>query len=122
MSRVTPAEVTSIVATSLSDSVVQLWIDAASAIVDTHADCIGGTEALLTQVELYLSAHMVAMLSADTRGFISEEGPAGFTTKYSNPVKMQGIIESTPFGMTANMLSNGCLANVSQQLATVDFF
>lgn len=122
MPRVMPAEVKAIVPTNLTDPIIQMWIDAANAIVNSNAECIGGDEALLTQVELYLSAHFVAMLSASTRGFITEEGPEGFKTKYSNPVAMSNIIDNTPYGTTANMLSGGCLASVSDKKATVEFF
>ena len=121
MSRVTPEEVRVIIETTLTDPVIQVWIDAASNIVDCHAECMGSCVDL-AQVELYLSAHFVGMLDPSVKGFITEEGPAGFKTKYSNPVEMKNIIDNTTYGTTANMLSNGCLASVSDKLATVGFF
>ena len=122
MSRVTPAEVKAIIATPLEDSVIEIWIDAANTIVNANAECIGGDEALLKQIELYLSAHFVGMLDASTRGFITEEGIEGFKTKYSNPVSLSSIIEATPWGATANMLSNNCLSSIPSKTATVEFF
>lgn len=121
-SRVTPEEVKEIVATSLTDSVIQVWIDGANSIVNANADCIGGDEALLTQVELYLSAHFVAMLDPKLRGFITKRKLEVFETTYSNPVTLKNIIDNTPYGTTANMLSNGCLANASDKSAEVCFF
>lgn len=121
-SRVTPEEVKEIVATSLTDPVIQVWIDGANSIVNANADCIGGDEALLTQVELYLSAHFVAMLDPELRGFVTKEKLEVFETTYSNPVTMKNNIDNTPWGTTANMLSNGCLANTSDKAAEVCFF
>lgn len=121
MSRVTPSEVKAIVATSLDDAVVQVWIDGAHSVVNSVSGCVGSDEALLKQVELYLSAHMVAMLDPALRGFITKEGPSGFETSYSNPVSVKNCIDGTPWGMTANMLSNGCLANTSDKAASACF-
>lgn len=122
MSRVTPAEVKEIVTTNLDDTVVQVWIDGAHSIVNANAECIGSDEVLLTQVELYLSAHFVAMLSASTRGFVTKRKVDTFETSYSNPVVLSNTIDQTPYGQTANMLSGGCLASVSDKKATVEFF
>lgn len=122
MSRVTPEEVKEIVATSLTDPVIQVWIDGANSIVNANADCIGSDEALLTQVELYLSAHFVAMLDPKLRGFVTKSKLDVFEKTYSNPVVLKNNIDNTPYGTTANMLSNGCLANTSDKLASVDFF
>ena len=122
MSRVTPEEVKAIVKTSLDDSTIQTWIDAANSIVNTNTDCIGGNEVLLTQVELYLSAHFVGMLDPEIRGFVTKEKLEVFETTYSNPVTLKNNIDNTPYGTTANMLSRGCLANTSDKSAEVCFF
>lgn len=125
MSRVTPAEVKVIVTTALSDDVIQVWIDSANSIVTANSGCIGGDDALLTQVELMLSSHLVYLAtikSSTTAGFIIEEGPAGFKTKYSNPVQFKNTIDNTEYGQAANFLSNGCLASLGDKIASVDFF
>ena len=116
MSRVTPTEVKEIVTTDLIDAVIQVWIDGANTIVTANADCIGGDEALLTQVELYLSAHFVAMLDPDTRGYVTKEKLEEFETTYSAPSGLNNIIDNTTYGTTANMLSGGCLANTSKSV------
>jgi len=117
MSRVTPTEVREVVATELTDPVVQVWIDGAHSIVNANADCIGDDEALLTQIELFLSAHFVGMLNPETRGFITKDSIDGFETTYSNPVKLASIIDNTPHGTTANMLAGGCLTSTTKQAA-----
>ena len=117
MSRVTPIEVKEIVATPLTDPVVQIWIDGANTIVNANADCIGSDEALLTQVELYLSAHFVGMLDPKVRGFVTKQKLDVFEKTYSNPVTLSNVIDNTPYGTTANMLSGGCLTNTSKTVA-----
>ncbi len=125
MSRVTPTEVKAIVTTSLDDTSIQIWIDAANSIVNANEDCIGGDEALLTQIELQLSAHFVYLVSTQntaTSGHIIEEGPDGFKTKYSSPQQFEQSIDSSNYGQVANMLSNGCLTGINDQRACAAFF
>ena len=116
---VTVADLREIITTSLPDATLQIWIDAATAIVNGKAACI--SPANLDQTCLYLSAHFVAMLDPALRGMITKEGPEGITTSYSNPAKLVDLIDSTTYGMTANMLSNGCLAQISMPVASVEF-
>jgi hypothetical protein len=119
MSRVTPAEVTAIVETTLTDTIVQIWIDAASEIVDQKADCIGASDTdLLKQVELYLSAHMVAMLpTGGSGGVVSREKFDVMETTYVT-ASIDKLIDSTVYGQTANQLSGGCLSDINDQKAS----
>jgi len=119
MSRVDPTEVRQIITTTLTDPVIRIWIDGANTIVTANVACIGGDDALLTQVELYLSAHFIGMLDPAIRGFVTKEKLDIFETTYSNPVTLSNIIDNTPYGTTANMLSGGCLANTSDRVATL---
>jgi len=120
--RVTPAEVKAIVATTLADPIVQTWIDAANAIVNEQSACIGGDEPLLTQVELYLSAHFLALVDPELdRSRVSKEKTEELQTDY-NVAKLMGNVNDTVYGTTANMLAKGCLTNVNQAPATVEFF
>jgi len=116
MSRVTPTEVKAIVSTTLTDTITQVWIDAANTVVTANSVCIAGDAALLTQIELYLSAHFVAMLDASTRGYVTKDKIAGaFEIEYSDPAAIANSIDNTTYGTTANMLSKGCLANTSDR-------
>jgi len=121
-SRVTPAEVKAIVSTALADAIIQVWIDGANSIVTENSDCISGGEDVLTQVELYLSAHFIAMLDPSLKGFVTREKLGTFETSYSNPVTLKNTIDNTTYGTTANMLSNGCLANTTDKASSVEFF
>lgn len=115
MSRVTPEEVKKIVSTKLTDPVIQVWIDGAHSIVNANADCIKDEN--LTQVELFLSAHFVGMLDPKIRGFVTRTKLDVFEKNYSNPVELKNSIDNTPYGTTANMLSDGCLTNTSNAVA-----
>ena len=120
--RVTPADVKVIIETTLADPTIQVWINAANAIVNEQAACIGGDEALLTQVELHLSAHFVALVdpSSDrSRATKEKMGPLDVTY---NSATLANNINDTAYGKTANMLSNGCLIKTTQEVATVEFF
>jgi len=120
--RVTPTEVKVIIPTTLADPVIEVWIDAANAIVNEQAACIGGDDALLTKVELFLSAHFVALVdpaSDQSKATKEEIGP--LTVSY-NTATLANNINDTAFGKTANMLSNGCLIKTTEAKATVEFF
>ena len=122
MSRVTPAEVRVIIETTLSDPAMQIWIDGANVIVNDIADCVGNDEVILTQVELYLSAHHIGMLDPAIRGFVTKEKLDVFETTYSNPVTIKNNIDSTPYGTMANRVSNGCLANIDDRAVSFGAF
>ena len=121
-SRVTPTEVKAIVATTLTDPIVQTWIDAANSVVNENAACIGGDDALLTQVELYLSSHFIALVDPGLdNSRVSKEKTEELETDF-NVAKLMGNVNDTVYGTTANMLSKGCLTNANQAIATVEFF
>jgi hypothetical protein len=115
MSRVTPEEVKQIITTLLGDPIIQIWIDAANEIVTDNADCIGKDEDGLAQVELYLSAHFIGMLAQTGKGSITKEGLPGFETSYSSSKDISNTLDNTTYGITANMLSNSCLANINDR-------
>lgn len=122
MSRVTPAEVKAIVATTLDDATIQLWIDGSSTIVDRNAPCIGGDEALLTKVELYLSAHNVDLNSGTNKGQITKQKLDVLETTYAAAPVVRDSIESTRYGVMANQLAGGCLDDYLKDTASVEFF
>jgi len=117
--RVTPTEVREIIETTLADPVMQVWIDGANTIVTGNSACIAGDDALLKQVELFLSAHLIGMLDPAIRGFISKEKLDIFETTYSDPVTIKNNIDGTPYGTQANRLSNGCLADIDDRSITL---
>lgn len=118
MSRVTPAEVKEIIDTDLSDTVIQVWIDSANTIVNDNKECIGDDESKLTQVELYLSAHLISMVDTSSGGRVIEKEKFEMETTFSS-IDASDKISSTAYGQTANMLSGGCLGKVQDRKATL---
>lgn len=121
MSRVTPAEVKTLVSSTLTDPIIQIWIDAADSIITSKAECIGKDEAGLTQVELYLASHFIAMLDPANTGQITKTKIDVFETSFSESGLSLELLNKTPYGVTANMLSLGCLISTTKARATVDF-
>lgn len=122
MSRVTPPDVKELATTTLTDDVIQVWIDVASSIVSKNAQCIGGDEAFLTQVELQLSAHFVTVNDPSYSGTISKEKLDVMETTYAVSSMDKNAIEATPYGKAANIMAGGCLTDYNEDKATVDFF
>ena len=122
--RVTIAEVKVVIGTTLTDPVIQVWIDASNTVVNQAADCINGDEALLKQIELFLSSHFVALIDPDSdasNSQIKSEKIESVSFTYAT-AELSRNINDTPYGQTANFLSNGCLIKSGLEKATVEFF
>ena len=116
MARVIDCEVQAIRPDIPTTLVLTPWIEAASCIVDTlNAQC-GATlsDAILTKIELWLSAHYVSSISPTE----SSESFEGWSKTYNVGSTSETGILSDIYGRTANALSGGCL----QQLEKVPSF
>lgn len=103
--------------TQLTDAQIQASIDAAACVVDTIAlGCAAGlTDACLTQVHIYLSAHYCAATEF-TLSLKSETDPCcGGSATYGWNLG-EGVMGS-PFGQLANTISGGCLKEQDKQPA-----
>ncbi len=105
--------------TQLTDPQIQAAIDAAACVVDqAAAGCSSHlTEACLTQVHIYLSAHYAAA-TENTLTLSSETDPCS-GGKASYGFKFGEGVKGTPFGQMANTLSGGCLAEMDKQPANL---
>ena len=92
------------------------FITAANAVVNTiNTVCdVSLTEAVLTQVELFLSAHFVGSMAPEA---VSESFEGWSKTYMVGGSSLTGVL-SDNYGQTANMLSGGCL----QQLDKITSF
>lgn len=101
-------------ATTLTDPQIQAAIDAAACVVDQVAlNCSSITDACLTQVHIYLSAHFAAV-TENTLTLTSETDPcSGGKVVYG--FKFGEGIKGTSFGQMANTLSGGCLVEQEKQ-------
>ena len=123
MSRSAPADVNAIIATSLDDATIQIWIDIASAIIDSNLDCIGASDAILKQIETNLSAHFISLLNPGGGGqVVTSEAVEQLRTVYASSANVTNSINTTVYGTAANALSGGCLATYDKAKATVGFF
>lgn len=113
MTRVSPAEVKEIKETDLSTTVIQIWIDAANTIVTAAISCIGSGESLLTQVELFLSAHFIELLEPGSGSRIKREKTKNMEVEYAIK-EVADEISETVYGRAANKLSRGCLKNLDK--------
>lgn len=110
--RTTSEEVKEVIATSLADAVVlSNFIATANVYVDAHLSAAGLSEAILTKIEMYLAAHLIAFGPEELGGLISDKA-GDATSKFAN-VYSAGL-GSTRYGQTAMMLdTSGTLQRLS---------
>ncbi len=109
--RVSAKEVKDILTTSISDGTLQSsFIDTAHVYVDDHL--VGSTlsAAMLAKIELYLSAHFVAL--TEERGGLVESELGEARDRYSDVY--EGGLKSTRYGLMALSLdTTGILTSIS---------
>ncbi len=123
MARVTATEVKVILpsATTLDDPQIEAAIEAATCVVDAVEVSSCGedlTAACLKQTELYLSAHFAAV-TENTLSLTKEKSICGGEATYG--FKFSEGVKGTPFGMMANTISSGCLAEFDKQPVSFHF-
>ena len=121
MSRVTINDVKSLVTSSKSDAQLQLIIDVASRQVDRLSSTSCGSKLdgdSLTDVELYLSAHLVSITDAVNNK--TSETFENYSVTIDRGVSGTGVLASQ-FGQMANMISGGCLAESDKRKAGIMF-
>lgn len=122
MGRVTATEVRVILppTTGLTDPQIEAAITAATLIVDQISLSYCGEDFsadLLKQIELYLSAHFAAV-TENTLTLASEtDACTGSSARYG--FKFGEGVKGTPFGIMANTLSGGCLAEYDKSPANL---
>ena len=117
--RVTAEAVKEIIRTSLSNDVILTsQINTANIFVDEYLESSGLSDAMLTQVELYLAAHFVAL--TDEGAGLTRDKLGDADQSYAN-VYGQGL-KSTRYGQTAMALdTTGVLANLTQPMLKANF-
>lgn len=103
--------------TQLTDAQIQAAIDAATCLVDRLAESYCGEDlssACLTQVETYLSAHFAAV-TENTLSLKSESSDSCCQASATYGFVFGEGVKGTPFGLMANTISGGCLAEYDKQ-------
>jgi len=118
--RVSVAQVTEIVQTSIEDeAILTSMIDTAHVYIDANLLEVGHSEEILSKIELYLSAHFVA-ISEEKGGMVLDKlGDA--TQEWDASVMGEGL-KATLYGQTALLLdTSGTLANISSVKLRAEF-
>jgi hypothetical protein len=112
--RTTATEVKKIIDTSLSDSIVEAYIGDANVMVN---EVLGtDTTDLLTSIEKWLTAHLIAM----TQERVSIKEEAG-TAKITYPDVFGQGLKATPYGqMVLTLDTSGSFAALGGKSATIE--
>lgn len=123
--RTTIADVRDLIPTwasdALTDDQIQMAIDSATCLVDRIAESYCGeslSEACLTQLETLLSGHFLA-LTYPLLGLSSETTDDCCKSSVRYSWKFGDGILGTNFGIAANTLSGGCVAEYDKQPANI---
>lgn len=107
--RITATAVKEILETTLEDSVVERYINSATVLIDSNLTNKGLSDDLLTEIEMWLSAHFIA---ATRERMAKDEGAGGAYIKYTGSWG-EGL-KGTSYGQTAIALdSSGTLMGLS---------
>lgn len=113
--RIDPDGVKEIIDTDLTDPRIQAFIDGANQIVTKVLGSEGLTEALLKEIERWLSAHYIAA-TFERQAIHEVAGPA--EQKFSDVFKSG--LDSTTYGQTAKSLDpTGGLSNLGMKTVSI---
>lgn len=125
MARTTPAEVKAITGSTLDDSVIEIFIDAASCIIDQIEACTIGkgiSSDCLIKAETFLSAHLLSTSGVGQEsGVKKRETFENWTVEYAIASFDSGGVLGTFYGQSANSLTGGCLQEVDKRTPLIFF-
>ena len=117
MPRATESDVRKILpaSTQLTSDQINMAIISANCVVDQiAAGCASHlSEACLTQIEIYLSAHYCAATENSLTLKSEKDGCSDSSVVYG--FQFGEGVKGTPFGQMANTMSGGCLAEMDKQ-------
>jgi hypothetical protein len=114
MARTTATAVKKIIDTDLTDGIVEAYIDDASALVDQQLTNEGLGSTLLTSIEKWLAAHMIA---TSRERMAKKEGAGGASIEYTG--KFGEGLAATPYGQQVRELdTTGKLASLGRKVAS----
>lgn len=112
-----PDKVRSITGSTLSDSEIQPFLDAASAILESVSGYTASlSTTVVTQAETYLTAHLLTTspVGDASKQVRRESITSEYSVEYLTPFNLEQGILSTQYGQTANMLLGGVLAQLDK--------
>lgn len=115
--RVTASEVGEIISTDLTDAQVAAFINSANAIIQENMLEAGMSANILTQIELWLAAHLVAIRDQREQRVNLRDGDV----TYQSPRLGLGL-DSTTYGQQVKVLDySGILSGLGQKRARIEF-
>lgn len=97
--------------TQLTDIQIEGFVNSANVFVTATLGTKGLTEALLTDIEMWISAHMI---SVTRERIYKEAGAGGAYVKYAGEWG-EGLLGSTYGQMAVNLDTSGTLINLAKQ-------
>lgn len=107
--------------TALTDDQIQAAIDASQCLIDKFSDSFCGeyySDTCLDQIHIYLAAHFAAV-TEHTLSLSSESSDTCCRSSVTYGFQFGNGILGTPYGIMANTLSGGCLAEYDKQPASI---
>lgn len=124
MSRTTPADVKQLTGSTLDNCTVQSFINTSYIIINKSQACANVDDDTLEEAEKYLAAHLMTLTTggggAENASVTSESIDSQSISYGISQISGQGIL-ATSYGQTANMLMNGCLAELDKRRSAVIF-
>lgn len=122
----TPDDVKAINGSTLDDTAIQPFIDAAMCIIGQVEACMVGkgiSDSCQTSAAAWLAAHLMASAGIDNSSRVKKrETFEQYTVEWAqSQITGQGIL-STSFGATANAMSGGCLQETDKRNVNIFFF
>lgn len=125
MARTTPAAVKAITGSTLDDSVIEIFIDSASCIIDQIEACTIGkgiSSDCLINAETFLAAHLLTRSSiGQSSGALKRETFENYTQEWAQNTGTGTGVLSSGYGEDANALTGGCLQEVDKRTPTLFF-
>ena len=112
--RTTYADVSDVIATTLTQSQVNAFINSAHAIIDAALLSAGYSDALLKEIETWLAAHLLSV--RDMRAHAESIGDYSVTYQGTSGLGL----DATLYGQQVKLLDTaGLLANLGQRAASL---
>ena len=113
--RTTAADVKIIIDTSLADPDIESIIKTANVLVSAELGSAGLGEDLLTEIERYLTAHLIA---STRERMAKKEGAGGASIEYAGA--FGAGLDATPYGQTVKALdTSGRMSSLSGKRASM---
>lgn len=122
----TTDDVRALTGSTLSDTEIQPFLDAAACVMAGISPCTTGkliSDDCLTQAHAWLAAHLLSVsgVGGNTR-VKKREKFENYDVEWAMSQSTGQGVKATNYGQTANLLTGGCLAEADKSPAVICFF